>query len=215
MAANTRRAWQVAAVVLVGLGLVRLIDAFGKAGLQAGLQASAGRWQILKQERDSLAAVRRQLALEEQFLERRLASIAGGDPYLIINRSEQKLQLAIGNKIVLETGYRLAGPVQAGLARLPVGTLEVLAVSNNTDWYRPDWVYEKHGQVPPKDSASRVVPRAFGAGEIFLGGDIVIHGKVREAVAAEAVEGGYIELPDAALRSVVSAVRKGTTVLIH
>jgi hypothetical protein len=88
-------------------------------------------------------------------------------------------------------------------------------VTSNTDWYRPDWLYEKRNVVPPRDSASRVVPRAFGAGEVFLGGDIVIHGRVRDAVTPEAIDHAFIELDDGALRSVVSAVKKGSTVLIH
>jgi hypothetical protein len=207
--------WGIATVILVGLGLVRLMDAFGKTGLQSGLAASGGEERERVTLRDSLSTARKTLALDEQFLRRRLASIAGGQPYLIITRSEQKLELALGEKVVLETNYRMSGPMQDGLARLPAGTLEVLAVTTNTDWYRPDWVYEKKNEIPPRDSSSRTVRAAFGAGEVFLGGDIVIHGRVREAVAPEAVDHGYIELDDGALRSVVSAMKKGSTVLIH
>lgn len=207
--------WGVVAVVFVGLGLVRLADAFGKTGLESGLAASRDLECRLAAGGESLSASRRALALEEQFLKRRLASIAGGEPYLIITRAEQKLELALREKVVLETYYRISGPIEDGLARLPAGTLEVLDVSTSTDWYRPDWVYEKRNAVPPRDSTSRTVRAAFGAGEVFLGGDIVIHGRVREAVAPEAVDRGYIELDDGALRSVVSAMKKGSTVLIH
>lgn len=215
MARRHFKPWGIVAVIFVGIGLVRLADAFGKTELERGLAASGGQERRLVVLRDSLSGARKTLALEEQFLKRRLASIANGEPYLIITREEQKLELALGEKVVLETYYRMSGPMQDGLARLPIGTLEVLAVTTNTDWYRPDWLYEKRNVVPPRDSSSRTVRSAFGAGEVFLGGDIVIHGRVREAVAPEVVDRGYIELDDGALRSVVSAMKKGSTVLIH
>jgi hypothetical protein len=212
-----RRLLGTGALVLVVLALLRLADAYGKTELGRQRELSAIEEEQVQASYDSLAGARRGLALEEQFLKRWLAFYSGDEPYLVLDRAERRLELAVGDKTLLVARYRLGGPVreQQVLGRLPVGTLEVLARNATSDWYRPDWLYEQRGIVPPRDSSARIVRNAFGPGEIFLGGDIVIHGRVREAVAPEAVDRGYIELDDGPLRSLVSAVKKGTTVLIH
>ena len=83
-----------------------------------------------------------------------------------------------------------------------------------TAWRRPDWLYRLEGVTPPADSVLRYVNDAFGVGAVYLGGDIVIHGKVSEEVPAEALDHDYIELDSMPLKSIVDAVKPGTLVLI-
>ncbi|MEO0078982.1 MAG: hypothetical protein ABIK86_08315, partial [candidate division WOR-3 bacterium] len=63
--------------------------------------------------------------------------------------------------------------------------------------------------------AARIVANAFGPGEIFLGGDIVIHGPASENIPAEAIDHSYIELDTNALKTVLEAVKPGTPVRIR
>lgn len=217
MPTRADRLFVLAAALALALGLLRLGEGFGKPALADWLAASVADSTRLAAERDSLSALRRGLSLEERFLERRIAALASREPYLMIDRKARKLELAIGDKIVLVTKYELGGPEQLrpALAALPEATIEVLAVSPTTDWYRPDGLYEAKGVVPPADSALRLVNNAFGPGEVFLGGDIVIHGRPRQAVAPEAIDHAFIQLDDGPLRSIVLALKKGSTVLIH
>jgi hypothetical protein len=217
MSSKADRLWLLGAALLLLLGLLRLGEGFGKPALGRWLESATAEAGRLAAGQDSLSALRRGLSLEERFLERRIAALASRDPYLVIDRSARRLELAIGDKTVLVTKYELGGPEQlrSALAALPEATLEVLAVSPATEWYRPDRLYEENGLTPPADSAQRLVHNAFGPGEVFLGGDIVIHGRPRQAVAPEAIDHAFIQLDDGPLRSVVSLLKKGSTVLIH
>jgi hypothetical protein len=97
---------------------------------------------------------------------------------------------------------------------LPKATLEVLSKQVRTTWCRPDWLYRLEGIAPAPDSASRCVKDAFGAGAVYLGGDLVIHGRVSDEVPAEAIDHNYIELDSMPLKTIVDAVKPGTLVLI-
>jgi hypothetical protein len=134
----------------------------------------------------------------------------------MISRGEHKIALAVQDKTILEAKYQFR-PIleeQDEYTALPKATLEVLSKQARTTWCRPDWLYRLEGVIPPTDSAERCVKDAFGAGAIFLGGDIVIHGRVSEDVPTEAIDHNYIELDSMTLKSVVEAVKPGTLVLI-
>jgi hypothetical protein len=216
MGVRANRVIGTIAAIAGGLALVRLADAVGKRELVRAAQELAVQVDTLKTTSDRLEATKERLTRDEQFFNLRIAALARKEPYLVITREEQKLVLALEDKTVLETGYRLRGPAAArdGFAVLPMGTLEVLAEDTVTDWRKPDWLYRLEGEALPPDSA-RVVHHAFGPGEVFLGGDIVIHGPAVEGVPPEAVDHSYIELDVTALRVVLDAVKPGTLVLIR
>jgi hypothetical protein len=204
------------ATVVGSLALVRLADAVGKRELMRAAREVDAESQVVARQYDSLAAVKAKLAQDEQFLNYRIASLSKREPYLVINRADRKLLLALQDKTILETKYRLRvlKEGQDEFTALPKATLEVLGKSIRTSWYRPDWLYWLEGVVPPVDSAARCVKDAFGAGAIFLGGDLVIHGRVSEEVPAEAMDHNYIELDSMPLKTIVDAVTPGTQVLI-
>ncbi|GEM_PF-1137367 len=207
----------VVATVVGSLALVRLADAVGKRELMRAAREVDAEAQVVTRQYDSLAAVKAKLAQDEQFLNYRIASLSRREPYLVINRDDQKLMLALEDKTILETKYRLRvlKDGQDEFAALPKkATLEVLGKSVRTTWCRPDWLYRLEGVGPPADSAARCVKDAFGAGAIFLGGNLVIHGRVSDEVPAEAIDHAYLELDSMPLKTIVDAVKPGTFVLI-
>jgi hypothetical protein len=206
----------VVATVIGSIALVRLADAVGKRELMhAGREADAEA-QAVAGQYDSLQAVKAKLEQDTQYLNYRIASLSRREPYLVINRVERTLTLAVQDKTILETKYQFRQPLegQDEYSALPKATLEVLSRQVRTTWYRPDWLYRLEGVAPPTDSAQRCVNDAFGVGAVYLGGDIVIHGKVSEEVPAEAIDHNYIELDSMPLKSIVDAVKPGTLVLI-
>jgi hypothetical protein len=206
----------VVATIVGSVALVRLADAVGKRELIRAAAEADAEAKAVAGRHDSLQLVKTKLEQDTQFLNYRIASLSRREPYLVINRAERKLTLAVQDKTILETRYqfRQTREGQDEYSSLPKATLEVLNKQVPTTWCRPDWLYRLEGVTPPMDSAARCVRDAFGAGAIFLGGDIVIHGKVNEDVPPEAIDHNYIELDSIPLKSVVDAVKQGTLVLI-
>jgi hypothetical protein len=90
----------------------------------------------------------------------------------------------------------------------------VLGKKDTSEWIKPDWLYKLEGVEPPADSTARIVRNAFGPGQVFLGADLEIHGRVSEVVPAEAIDHNYLELDSLPLRAVLEAVKQGSLVLI-
>jgi hypothetical protein len=206
----------VVATVVGSLTLVRLADAVGKRELMRAAREAGAEAQVVAGRYDSLQAVKAKLEQDAQFLNYRIASLSRREPYLVINRADRKLTLAIQDKTIMETKYQFR-QVREGAeeySALPRATLEVLSKQVRTTWCRPDWLYRLEGVAPAIDSAERYVRDAFGVGAVYLGGDLVIHGRVSEEVPAEAIDHNYIELDSIPLKTIVDAVKPGTLVLI-
>ncbi len=206
----------VVATIVGSLALVRLADAVGKRELIRATREADAEARTVAGQYDSLKMVKTKLEQDTQFLNYRIASLSRREPYIVINRAERRLTLAVQDKTILDTRYQFRQILegQDEYSALPKATLEVLSRQVRTTWYRPDWLYRLEGVTPPIDSAGRCVRDAFGVGAIFLGGDIVIHGKISDEVPAEAIDHNYIELDSMPLKSVVDAVKPGTLVLI-
>jgi hypothetical protein len=205
----------VIATVVGGLALVRLADAVGKQELMRAareIEADAG---TVAARYDSLKQIVGRFQQDQEFLNYRIASLSKREPYLVVSRVERRLALAIQDKTIMETRFHMRSlyPNDDIFDVLPKATLEVLARRVRSDWTRPDWLYKLEGIPPPPDS-ERIVKNAFGPGEVFLGGQLEIHGPVSESVPAEAIDHNYIELDTVALKRVVEAVKPGTLVLI-
>ena len=206
----------VVATIAGSLALVRLVDAVGKRELLRAAREADAESRAVAGQYDSLQLVKAKLEQDTQFLNYRIASLSRREPYLVINRGERRITLAIQDKTILETRYQFRQILegQDEYSALPRATLEVLSKQVRTSWPRPDWLYQLEGVTPPADSTGRHVADAFGAGAIFLGGDIVIHGRVSDDVPPEALDHNYIELDSIPLKSIVDAVKPGTLVLI-
>jgi hypothetical protein len=206
----------VVATVVGSLALVRLADAVGKSELMRAAREANAEAQAVTGQYDSLQAVKAKLEQDEQFLSYRIASLSKREPYLVVNRADRKLTLALQDKTVMETKYqfRVRREGQDEYSALPKATLEVLSKQVRTTWCRPDWLYRLEGVEPAPDSASRCVRDAFGVGAVYLGGDLVIHGRVNDEVPDEAIDHDYIELDSMSLKTIIDAVKPGTLVLI-
>ncbi len=205
----------VVATIVGSIALVRLADAVGKRELLRAAREADAEARAVAGQYDSLQAVKAKLEQDTQYLSYRIASLSRREPYLVINRLERKLTLAVQDKTIIETEYQFRQPLegQDEYSALPKATLEVLSKQARTTWRRPDWLYRLEGVTPAADSA-RYVNDAFGVGAIFLGGDLVIHGKVSDEVPDEAIDHNYIELDSIPLKTIVDAVKPGTLVLI-
>ena len=217
MAGRFSRFLGVVATVFISVAIARLADAVGKRQLVRTAAEAQAEHDSVRAEFDDLQMAARRLQEDQEFLSFRIASFSRREPYLLLDRARSKLTLAVQDKTMLETRFRLRGPAQAQeeLSRLSGATIEVLGKRTATDWNRPDWLYRLEGVEPPRDSLARRVRNAFGPGEVFLGGDIVIHGPVSESVPVEAIDHSYIELDTTSLKIVVDAVRQGTPVRVR
>lgn len=197
--------------------MVRLADAVGKRELLRAAREADAEARAIAGQYDSLQAVKAKLEQDAQYLNYRIASLSRREPYIVIDRGERKITLAVQDKTILEAKYQFRQILeeQDEYSALPKATLEILGKQVRTSWCRPDWLYRLEGVTPPTDSAERIVADAFGAGAIFLGGDIVIHGKVSDDVPAEAIDHNYLELDSMPLKTIVDAVKPGTLVLIR
>ena len=206
----------VVATIVGSLALVRLADAVGKRELLRAAREADAEARAVAGQYDSLQGVKAKLEQDTQFLNYRIASLSRREPYLVINRDDGKITLAIQDKTILETKYQYRQVLegQDEYSVLPKATIEVLSKQVRTTWYRPNWLYRLEGVTPSADSADRCVKDAFGVGAIFLGGDLVIHGKVSEEVPSEAIDHNYIEVDSMPLKTIVDAVKPGTLVLI-
>jgi len=214
---NWRRALAIAAVVMGALAIARLADAFGKHELTRVARDVRSELDRVQAGHAELAAQADGLEQDRQLIQQRLDFMSKREHYLVIDRRQRRLQLCLGDKEMLDIGFRLRGPSDRvnGFRTLPSARLEVLGKRLDTDWYKPDWLYKLEGIEPPENPDDRLVRNAFGPGELYLGGAIAIHGAARGGVPDEAIDHSYIELDDKSLRAVVLAIEPGAKVLIE
>ena len=214
---KAKRGLSIAAILLAALALARLADAFGKRALvRVSREVEAERAEV-NEELQAWQDVQEGLEQDRHLLAQRIAFLSKREHYLVINRKRRRLKLLLGDKEMLDIRYRLRGPVDGinEFLSLPKARLEVLGKRDSTHWYRPDWLYRLEGVNPPRDSWKRRVKNAFGPGELFLGGAISIHGRVRDNVPPEALDHTYIQLDHKSLRAVVNAIEPGARVFIE
>lgn len=207
----------IIATIVLGIALVRLADAVGKRELGRVARELAAEDSVARADYHARVDTRDRLLLDNDFLGRRIELMSKREPYLVIGRRDGKLVMGMENRLLLETKFRLRGPISRNGEEptLPRATLEVLAKRTSTDWYKPDWLYALEGVPPPADSLARLVHDAFGPGEVFLGAGISIHGRVRDAVPVEAIDHTFIELDTTSLKAVVRTIQPGSQVFIQ
>ena len=207
----------IVATVAAALTMARVAEAVGKKALLRTAKDLSAELTLVKHEHEEVLGERDRLEMDRRLLSHRIAALSKRDHYLVITRWRNRLELALGDKEMLETTYRLRGPDDGVRAfrSMPKATLEILGKRTQTDWIRPDWVYRLEGIEPPADSADRLVENAFGPGELFLGGGIAIHGPVDDAVLPEAIDHTYLELNAKSLIALVGALEPGALVFIQ
>ena len=210
------RAFSIAAVSLAALGIARLVDAVGKRELVRVAREVDDEMAGVEAEYGQLLTDQDHLLQDEQLLTQRLLFMDRREHYLVIMRDRRRIQLAMGDKVMLEVRYWLRGPTDGidGFRSLPKAKLEVLGKRHKYDWSKPAWLFSLEGTVPPTDSADRLVPDAFGPGELFLGGGIAIHGRAR-GVPEEAIDHTYLQIDDKSLEAIVNAIEPGALVFIE
>ena len=165
-----------------------------------------------------LKALRRQ----ERSLRTKVARAVPRGPYIVIDRTHNKLYLRVGSDIVL-TAICSAGSgatlVDPGGARqwtfaTPRGRFTVQSKITDPVWRKPDWAFIEAGQPVPTNPVDRLEYGSLGEYALYLGDGYMIHGTLYERLLGRSVSHGCVRLAREDLRKVYAASRVGTAVFI-
>ncbi len=172
--------------------------------------------------RELRAAFSRERARERQ-LEARLARTAPRGVHIVIDQTHNRLYLKTGRKVVLDAacsaGSRAVLREKGGKKRewvfeTPRGRFEVLAMTEDPVWRKPDWAFVEEGLPIPEKAADRLEYGTLGEYALSFGNGYMIHGTLYERLLGRAVSHGCIRLGRDDLRRVWSVSRLGTPIFI-
>lgn len=164
----------------------------------------------------------RDLQREIAALEKRLARGRQRGPYIVIDRSNNRLYLRDVD------GVRLTAVCSAGSGQLlrdpsgdrewvfetPIGRHKVLSRQRNPVWRKPDWAFIEENLPIPKDHGERIEYGTLGEYALHFGDGYMIHGTLYERLLGRNVSHGCIRLGRDDLRKVYAASREGTPIFI-
>jgi len=173
----------------------------------------------------------KQLRKEAQRLEKRVASlqkkyaaITPRLPYLIVNTSENRIQIMKGweqlHEGVCSTGsyvlLRSAAQQRQWMFVTPRGMFQIRGKRVNPVWAKPDWAFIEEGlPVPPLGSPERFEAGVLGEYALELGDGYLIHGTLYKRMLGMPVTHGCVRLGDEDLRLVYKNLQIGSKVFIY
>jgi hypothetical protein len=210
--------WTVVSLLLAALALVRMAEVFTKRELTARTQTLRAETGIRqKMLEDSIG--RREALRVDNAIGLAQGAVSPDQTYLILQKLQARGRLMMGPKVVYDFHFRVRGgdpiKVKGQVPELPEGILTVQARKDHTDWFWPDWYYEKNGQKVPQDSNARRVPDAFGRYALLLGGGIALHGVANKVIPTDAIDHVYAELNEKDLTAVYNGLKVGSLVMIQ
>ncbi len=164
------------------------------------------------------AAAKRDLAR----LERTLASRAPRGRYIVIDRTNNRLYLREGDRVLLEAACSTGSGVvlrDLGLDRswtfdTPRGEFRVLRKMRGPVWRKPDWAFVEEGKAGPATPDDRFEYGALGDYALDFGNGYMIHGTLYERLLGRSVTHGCIRLGRDDLARVFSAAPLGTRIFV-
>lgn len=204
----------VTIAVIFTLTLVRFFDAVTKREIK-------GEHYILKQEFTSITnklnGVENRISKKEgekMFLSYQKSLASQKEPYLRIQRTLKNGQLKLEDKTLREMRFQIKGRKSIeGEVALPLGILKIQTKIESTAFYIPDWIYELEAKEPSKDTLKRTIQNAFGRYLIYLGGDVVISGKIKEEIPVEALDLIHLEFEDEDLEVIYNTLNENSSIL--
>ncbi len=149
---------------------------------------------------------------------------AGDAPYVVIDRTSNRLQIRQGGRLLREavcatgSGRVLYGP-KGKLWRFetPRRVFSIQRKVRDPVWAKPEWAFVEIGESQP------VLPWAFkrldvttlGAYALELGNGFEIHGTLYPALLGRHVTHGCIRLDDEDLETVYSSTEEGVLVYVY
>ena len=164
------------------------------------------------------------LSVEVDRLQEALDREAGNAPYLVIDRTSNKLQIRRASRLLREaicatgSGRILFGP-KGKLWRFetPRRIFSIKRKVRDPVWAKPEWAFVESGESQP------VLPWAFrrldattlGEYALELGNGFEIHGTLYPALLGRHVTHGCIRLNDEDLEAVYSSTEEGLLVYVY
>lgn len=157
-------------------------------------------------------------------LEARIAAVGGGEPYVVIDRTHNRLELRQDDRIlqqaVCATG---SGRVLLGDGRdrwmfeTPRGAFRVQKKVTDPIWAKPEWAFVEAGEEPPvlPWMFNRLDPTTLGDYALELGDGYEIHGTLYPTLLGRSITHGCIRLGDDDLEALFTAVPVNTPVIIY
>lgn len=174
------------------------------------------------QSSDSLTI--QQLQAQIAGLERDISEMASSDPYIVIDRTHNRLQLRQGDRILSErvcatgSGRVLLGDGGKSWSfETPRGVYAIQRKVTDPVWSKPEWAFVEAGTARPvlPWMFERLDAATLGDYALQLGDGYEIHGTLYPSLLGRNITHGCIRLNDADLETVFSTSRVGTTVIVY
>ncbi len=159
----------------------------------------------------------------EKAMEFRLKMLKPRRPYLIIDRTHNKMYLkekdgSLIKEMVISAGSGgvLEDPQgnRKWIFDTPKGKYTIKSIIEDPIWIKPDWAFIEEGEPIPKNYNERVERGMLGEYALSLGGGYFIHGTLYERLLGRNVTHGCIRVGREDLRLVVKTVKVGDSVFI-
>jgi L,D-transpeptidase YbiS len=157
-------------------------------------------------------------------LSAKLDALAPKGVYIVIDQTQNRIYLKRRNETLLEgvcsagSGMVLresGGKKREWVFDSPRGRFEVLSMSKNPVWRKPDWAFVEESQPIPKNPADRLDYGSLGEYALYFGNGFMIHGTLYERLLGRAVSHGCIRVGRDDLRKVWANSRIGTQIYIY
>lgn len=160
----------------------------------------------------------------ERDLRARLRRTAPRGVYIVIDQTHNRIYLKKDEETILEgvcsagSGMVLketGGKNRQWVFDTPRGRFQVLSMTENPVWRKPDWAFVEEGQPIPKDPGERLEYGSLGEYALYFGDGYMIHGTLYERLLGRAVSHGCIRVGREDLRKVWANARLGTYIYIY
>jgi len=156
-------------------------------------------------------------------LRARLARTEPRGPYIVIDRTHNRLSLRKGADTLLlavcsaGSGATLTSPdgAREWTFATPRGRFQVLSRLRNPVWKKPDWAFIEQGEPVPTDAGARFEYGALGEYALYFGDGYMIHGTLYERLLGRSVSHGCVRLGRDDLRQLYAATKIGTPIYVY
>jgi L,D-transpeptidase YbiS len=164
------------------------------------------------------------LRSRQRELSARLEALAPKGVYIVIDQTQNRIYLKRRDETLLaavcSAGSGMVLRESSGKKRewvfdSPRGRFEVLSMSRNPVWRKPDWAFVEESQPIPKNPADRLDYGSLGEYALYFGNGFMIHGTLYERLLGRAVSHGCIRVGRDDLRKVWANSRIGTQIYIY
>lgn len=157
-------------------------------------------------------------------LKSKLEQMTPGEPYVIVNTSENKIYLMSGKETLREgvcsTGsYILLKDTKnerQWIFHTPRGMFRVINKLKKPVWRKPDWAFVEEGEpIPPQNSPERYEKGVLGEYGLAFGNGYLIHGTLYKRMLGMPVTHGCVRVGDEDLRVVYNNLQVGSKIFIY